>query len=85
MKHAVHELSFPLVTHMAYFDVRFVSYRILKSGQVAEHILDRLGIQANDHILRTEDVRIMVRDVNEFCRPLTQHFNAYSYTYFQQP
>jgi hypothetical protein len=31
-KVAVSELSFPLVTHMAYSDGRFDSYGILKSG-----------------------------------------------------
>jgi hypothetical protein len=36
------ELSFPLVTHMAYSDARFGSYGILKSGRGAENFLDRL-------------------------------------------
>ena len=30
------ELSFPLVTHMAYSDARFGNYGILKSGRGAE-------------------------------------------------
>jgi hypothetical protein len=32
IKAADSELSFPLVTHMAYSDARFDSYEILKSG-----------------------------------------------------
>jgi hypothetical protein len=36
MKLAINELSFPLVTHTAYFDARLDSYVILKSGQGAE-------------------------------------------------
>jgi hypothetical protein len=82
-KLAVHELSFALVTHTSYSNARFVSYGILKSGQGAEHILDRLGIQANDQVLRAEDVQILARIVKEFRRPLTRLSNAYSYTYFQ--
>jgi hypothetical protein len=35
-KNAVNELSFLLVTHTAYFDTRFGSYGILKSGYDAE-------------------------------------------------
>jgi hypothetical protein len=31
-KVAVNELSFPLVTHMAYSEARFDNYRILNSG-----------------------------------------------------
>jgi hypothetical protein len=36
------ELSFPLVTHMAYSNARFGGYGILKSGRGAENFLDRL-------------------------------------------
>jgi hypothetical protein len=36
------ELSFLLVTYMAYSDARFGSYGILKSGRGAENFLDRL-------------------------------------------
>jgi hypothetical protein len=50
---AVHELSFPLVTHMAYSAIRFDSYRILNSGHGAEYLLDRLIIQAKDQVSRT--------------------------------
>jgi hypothetical protein len=32
MKNAVNELSFPLITHTAYFDIRFGSYGFLNSG-----------------------------------------------------
>jgi hypothetical protein len=35
------ELSFPLVTQMAYSDARFGSYGILKSGRGAGNYLDR--------------------------------------------
>jgi hypothetical protein len=51
-KVAINELSFPLVTHMVYFDTRFGSYRLLKSGYGAGLILDRLVI---DHVLREEE------------------------------
>jgi hypothetical protein len=51
-KRAVNELSFLLVTHMVDFDARFDSYGVLKSGQNAEQVLDRLGIHANNHVLR---------------------------------
>jgi hypothetical protein len=37
-KVAINELSFPLVTHMAYSDARFDSYEILKSGRGAEKL-----------------------------------------------
>jgi hypothetical protein len=36
MKNAVNELSFPLVTHIGYFDTWFGSYRLLKTEQGAE-------------------------------------------------
>jgi hypothetical protein len=48
MKLAAKELSFPLVTHMAYSNVWFDSYEILKSGQGTKNFLDRLIIQVND-------------------------------------
>jgi hypothetical protein len=41
MKNTVNELSFTLVTHMAYSDTRFCRYDILKSGYGAELIPDR--------------------------------------------
>jgi hypothetical protein len=41
-KVANNELSFPLVTHMAYSNAWFGSYGILKSGRGAENFLDRL-------------------------------------------
>jgi hypothetical protein len=50
-KHSANELSFLLVTHMVDVDARIESYGILKSGQCAEHFLDRLIIQANGQIL----------------------------------
>jgi hypothetical protein len=50
-KVAINELSILLVNHTAYSNARFDSYRILKSGQGAEHYLDRLDIQMNDLVL----------------------------------
>jgi hypothetical protein len=82
-KVSINELSFPLVTHMAYSDARFVSYGILKPGRGAENFLDRLGRPVNDQVLRAEDAKIVVRVVYKFRRPRTQLSNAYSYTYFQ--
>jgi hypothetical protein len=39
------ELSFPLVTHVAYFNARFDSYGILKLGRGAENCADRRTIR----------------------------------------
>jgi hypothetical protein len=77
------ELSFPLVTHMAFSDARFGSYEILKSGRGAENVLDRLCRPANNQVLRTEDAQNMMRVVYKFRRSLTQLSNAYSHTHFQ--
>jgi hypothetical protein len=49
-KASVNEVSFPLVTHTVYSDAWFDRYRLLKTGQGAEHFLDRLDIQANDQV-----------------------------------
>jgi hypothetical protein len=49
-KLSVNELSFLLVTHMVDSDARFDRYRLLKSGQGAEHFLDRLVKQANGQV-----------------------------------
>jgi hypothetical protein len=54
-KVADNDLSFLLVTHMAYSDARFGSYGILKSGRGAENFLDRLCRLENDQVLRAED------------------------------
>jgi hypothetical protein len=54
-KVSIDELIFLLVTHTTYFDARFDSYGILKSGQGAENFLDRLDIPMNDQILKAED------------------------------
>jgi hypothetical protein len=48
MKNAINELIFPLVTHMAHSDAQFDSYGVLKSGQAAEQILDRLDQRKNN-------------------------------------
>jgi hypothetical protein len=45
-KIAVNKLNFLLVTHAAYSNAQFHSYRILKSGQGAENFLDKLIIHA---------------------------------------
>jgi hypothetical protein len=82
-KVAANELSFPLVTHMAYYDARFDSYGILKSGQGPENFLDRLGRPANDQVLRAGDARILVRVIYKFRRPMTQLSNDYSYAHFR--
>jgi hypothetical protein len=50
MKFSFNELSFPLVTHTVNSDARFDSYVILKSGQDAEHFLDRLDRRTNDQV-----------------------------------
>jgi hypothetical protein len=76
------ELSFPLVTHMAYSDARFDSYGILMSGRGAENFLDRLCRPANDQVLRAEDARILTRVICKLRRSLTQLSNAYSHTHF---
>jgi hypothetical protein len=46
-KVAVNELSFPLVTHMAYSNARFDSYAILKPGRGAEK-LSRQTVQTGE-------------------------------------
>jgi hypothetical protein len=48
MKFSVNKLRFPLDTHTVDSDERFDSFGVLKPGQVVEHFLDRLDIQAND-------------------------------------
>jgi hypothetical protein len=82
-KVAINEVSFLLVTHMAYSDARFDSYGILKSGRGAENFLDRLCRPVNDQVLRAKDARNMTRVVYKFRRPLTQLSNAYSHAYFR--
>jgi hypothetical protein len=44
------ELRFLLVTHMVDSDARFDRYGLLKSGQGAEHFLDRLVKQVNGQV-----------------------------------
>jgi hypothetical protein len=76
------ELSFPLVTYMAFSDARFGSYGILNSGRGAENFLDRLCRPVNNPVLRAEDAQNLMRVVYKFRRPLTQLSNAYSHTHF---
>jgi hypothetical protein len=66
-KVAISELVFPLVTHTVYYNARFDSYGILKSGRGAENSLDRLGRLANNQVLGKEDTRNMARVVYKFC------------------
>jgi hypothetical protein len=82
-KVADNDLSFPLVTHMAYSDARFGSYEILKSERGAENFLDRLCRPANDQVLRVEDAQNWTRVIYRFRRSLTQLSNAYSNAHFQ--
>jgi hypothetical protein len=82
-KVADNELSFPLVTHMAFSDAWFGSYGILKSGRGAENFLDRLCRPVNNQVLRVEDKQNLMRVVYKFRRPLTQLSNAYSHTHFR--
>jgi hypothetical protein len=71
-----------MVTHMAYSNARFDSYGIFKPGRGAENFLDRQDRPTNDQVLSAEDARILVRDVYNFRRPLTQISNAYSHAHF---
>jgi hypothetical protein len=82
-KVSFNELSSPLVTHTVYSNALFDSYEILKSGRGAGNFLDKLNRPAIDQVLRAEDAQNMARVVYKFCRPLTQLFNAYSYTHFR--
>jgi hypothetical protein len=82
-KLADNDLSFPLVTHMAYSDARFGNYGILKSGRGAENFLDRLCRPANDQVLIAEDARNLTIVVYKFRRLLTQLSNAYSHAHFR--
>jgi hypothetical protein len=82
-KDADNELSFPLVTHMAYSDARFGNYGISKSERGAENFLDRLCRPANSQVLRAEDARNLTRVVYKFRGPLTQLSNAYSHARFR--
>jgi hypothetical protein len=47
-------LIFLMVHNMAYSDVRFDSYEILKPGQGAENLPDKLDIQINDQVLQAQ-------------------------------
>jgi hypothetical protein len=77
------ELSFPLVTHMAYSDARFGSYGILKSGRGAKNFLDILCRPANDQVLGAEAAQNLMRVVYKFRRPLTQLSITYSHAHFR--
>jgi hypothetical protein len=81
-KIAVNKLNFLLVTHAAYSNAQFHSYRILKSGQGAENFLDKLIIHAKWSGFKAQDAWFLVRVVYGLPRPLTQLSNAYSYAHF---
>jgi hypothetical protein len=49
-KVTINKLSFLLVTHTVYSNAWFDSYGLLKTGQNAEHFLDRQDIQANPQV-----------------------------------
>jgi hypothetical protein len=55
MKNVSNELSFLMVTHTTYFDIRFSHYRFLKSGFSARQILDSLGIQVLGQVFGPQD------------------------------
>jgi hypothetical protein len=56
-KKAVKELSFSLVTHIAYFNTRFGRYGFLNSAYNADQILDRLDIQVLGQVLKSQEAR----------------------------
>jgi hypothetical protein len=56
-KKAIKELSFSLVTHIAYFNTRFGRYRFLNSAYSADQILDRLDIQVLGQVLKSQEAR----------------------------
>jgi hypothetical protein len=58
MKNVANELSFPLVTHMTYFDIRFGSYGILNSCFSSGYIMDRLDCRCSVQFLVTRWVRV---------------------------
>jgi hypothetical protein len=57
IKVSINELSSPVVTHTSYFDTRFRSNRLLKSGYSADQILDRLGIQVTNQVLGPQEAQ----------------------------
>jgi hypothetical protein len=82
-KVAVNELRFPLVTHTAYYDARFDSYGILKSGRAAENFSGQNGQTGERSGFSGRRCTNLLRFVYEFRRPLTQLFNSYSHTHFR--
>jgi hypothetical protein len=51
MKNVANELSFPLVTHMTHFDIRFGRYGISKSCFSSGHVMDRLDCSCSIRFL----------------------------------
>jgi hypothetical protein len=60
-KNVVNELSFLLVTHMTYFDLRFSRYGFLNSDFSAGQILHRLGIHVLGQVFGPQDVQNLLR------------------------
>jgi hypothetical protein len=50
-KNVANELSFPLVSHMTHFDIRFSRYGILKSCFSSRHVMDRLDCSCSVRFL----------------------------------
>jgi hypothetical protein len=90
MKFSINELIFLLVTHTAYSNAWFDSYRILMLGQGAEMVWTDWTYRRMIRFYRlkmhdswstfsvTYRFYRITRVVNRFCRPLTQLSNAYS-------
>jgi hypothetical protein len=58
MKNVANELSFPLVTHMTHFNIRFGCYSILKSYFSSGHIMNRLDCMCSVQFFATRWVRV---------------------------
>jgi hypothetical protein len=58
-KNVANELSFPLVTHMTHFDIRFGRYGILKSCFNSGYVKDRLDCSCS--------VRFLGQKMGETC------------------
>jgi hypothetical protein len=77
-KDVVNELSFLLVTHTTYFDIRFGRYKFWKSGFNTDLVLDRLGIHALGQAFGPQDGWNLLGSEYTIWRLLSQLSNAYS-------
>jgi hypothetical protein len=82
MKNAINELSFPLVTHMTYFDTRFGCYGFLKLGYGAELFWTTWTLERNPSFKGPKMSR-SGQDLIMDSSLLAHLFNAYSSTRFQ--